>query len=151
MKQLYYKVGILLGIFKHSDFVKASRVVTLAIKIYNDLYDEWRYHHRGASGLCKALRMAFTYYDICIPYKEAYGYGEGIYKILSKFNPGFLKAEYTHTNLMEHPGYHGSPCWNRYWWNEDDYYSRLNALSKLQRYYMTHDILVKKSNLTTTV
>lgn len=153
MKQLYYKVGLLLGIFKHSDFVKASQVITRAIEIYNHRYDEWsndRYSHR-VPGLCKTLRMAFNYYGINIPDKKSYGYGEGIHKILSKFNPGFLGAKYTHTNLMDHPNYHGSPCWNQYWWDDDAYYQRLNALNKLQRYYITHDILIKKSNFTTTI
>lgn len=155
MKQLYYKVGLLLGIFKHSDFVKASQVITRAIKIYKNRYDEWA-SNKGSfhvPGLCKSLLIAFNYYDIDVPYKEGYGYGEGIHRILKKFNPGFLKAKYTHTNLMDHPNYNGSPCWNLYWWDDDDYYQRLNALSKLQRYYMAHDILIKikKSNSTTTV
>lgn len=148
MKQLYYKVGILLGIFKHSDFVKASQVVTEAIKIYKQRYDELfngRYHHR-VPGLCKTLCMAFNYYGM-----DKVHYGEDVHKILHKFNPGFLKAKYTHTNLMTHPGYYGSPCWGKYWWDDGDYYPRLNALNKLQRYYMTHDILIKKSNFTTTV
>ena len=152
MKQLYYKVGLLIGIFKHSDFVKASQLVTRAIEIYNQLHEERskdRYHHK-VPGLCRTLRMAFIYYNIDIPYKETYGYGEGIHKVLSKFNPGFLEAKYTHTNLMDHPNYRGSLCWNLYWW-DDDYYQRLNALNKLQRYYMIHDLLIKKSNFTTAV
>ena len=149
MKQLYYRVGILLGIFKHSDFVKASQVVIRAIEIYKQHYDERVSEFSKVSGLCRILRMAFNYYGINIPYTD--GYGEGVHQILKKFNPGFLKAKYTHTNLMDHPNYYGSPCWNRYWWDDDDYYPRLNALYKLLRYYMTNDILIKKSNFTTTV
>lgn len=136
MKQLYYKVGILLGIFKSEDFVKASQVIAKAIEIFKKV----------PMGLCRSLTKAFIYYDI-------FGIinGEDVHKILHKFNPGFLEAKYTHTNLMENPFYIGSPCWGKYWWDAWDYHPRLNALNKLYKYYLAHDILIKKSDHTPTV
>lgn len=154
MKQLYYKVGLILGIFKSVDFVKASWVVAKAIEFFNEDYyrgivnvnEDSPVYAYASMGLCRSLVRAFRYHGM-----NRVLYGEDVHKILYKFNPGFLKAKYTHTNLMDHPGYHGSPCWNKYWWDDDDYYPRLNALYKLQRYYMANDILIKKSNFTTTV
>lgn len=146
MKQLYYKVGLLLGIFKSEEFVKASQVINKALNIYKDLYNKSTKiieigKYRMTIGLCRAMRDAFNSYGM-----DHVLDGRHIHKILRKFNPGFLNAKYTHTNLMKHPFYYGSPCWGKYWWEDDDYYSRLNALNKLQRYYMANDILIKKSN-----
>lgn len=149
MKQLYYRVGLILGIFKSGEFVKASWVVAKAIEFFND--DSYRViecfnedpdsdTYETHSGLCRPLVRAFRYHGM-----NRVLYGEDVHKILYKFNPGFLKAKYTHTNLMTHPFYIDSPCWEKYWWDDGEYYLRLNALNKLYRYYLAHDILIKKS------
>lgn len=140
MKQLYYKVGLILGIFKSEDFVKASQVVAKAIEFFNGDHDKGAHE---ALGLCRSLVRAFRYHGM---YRVLYG--KCVHRILHKFNPGFLEAKYTHTNLMEYPFYINSPCWERYWWDSGDYYPRLNALNKLYRYYLSHDILIKKSDYT---
>lgn len=144
MKQLYYKVGLILGIFKSEDFVKASQVVAKAIEFFNEDHDKDTYEAPGAPGLCRSLVRAFRYYGM-----GRVLYGEDVHKVLYKFNPGFLEAKYTYTNLMENPFYIDSPCWGHYWWDDGDYYPRLNALNKLYRYYLAHDILIKKSDHST--
>lgn len=151
MKQLYYKVGLILGIFKSKDFVKASWVVAKAIEFFNDdsyrgivSNDDSPVYAYASLGLCRSLVRAFRYHGM-----NRVFYGEDVHKILYKFNPGFLKAKYTHTNLMENPFYIDSPCWGQYWWDEGEYYLRLNALNKLYRYYLAHDILIKKSDHST--
>ena len=141
MKQLYYRVGLILGIFKSRDFVKASWVVAKAIEFFNEDHDRGAYK---ALGLCKSLVRAFRYHGMNRVFD-----GEDVHKILYKFNPGFLEAKYTYTNLIENPFYIDSPCWEHYWWDDGDYYPRLNAMNKLYRYYLAHDILIKKSNHST--
>lgn len=152
MKQLYYKVGLILGIFKSEDFVKASQVVAKAIEFFNkdndrviELFNEDSDSgtYETHSGLCRSLVRSFRYHGM-----KRVLYGEDVHKILHKFNPGFLEAKYTYTNLMKNPLYTDSQCWGHYWWDDGDYYLRLNALNKLYRYYLAHDILIKKSKYT---
>lgn len=62
MKQIYYKVGLMLGIFKPEDFVKASQIINEAIDKFNTICTLWDQNPqvRGDSpGLCEVMGKAF--------------------------------------------------------------------------------------------
>lgn len=121
LRQWYYRVCLFLGIYKREDFVTVSEVVKDA---YRDLYD-----CPCASGLCVLLTIAlYSKTKIVISIGE-------IPRYIPKFTRQFL----------------GAPKERRcyaYWWEitegEESRTVRLEALTKLYNYYVTHDELILK-------